>query len=67
MNNALLGKTMKNVRKNRNTKLVTAERRRDYLVSETNYHTTKLFIENLLAIEMRKTQVLMKKPVYLGL
>ena len=67
MNNALLGKTMRNVRKNRNTKLVTAERRRDYLVSETNYHTTKLFIENLLAIEMRKTQVLMKKPVYLGL
>ena len=66
MNNALLGKTMRNVRKNRNTKLVTAERRRDYLVSETNYHTTKLFIENLLAIEMRKTQVLMKKPVYLG-
>ena len=66
MNNALLGKTMRNVRKNRNTKIVTAERRRDYLVSETNYHTTKLFIENLLAIEMRKTQVLMKKPVYLG-
>ena len=67
MNNALFGKTMRNVRKNRNTKLVTAERRRDYLVSETNYHITKLFIENLLAIEMRKTQVLMKKPVYLGL
>ena len=67
MNNALLGKTMRNVRKNRNTKLITAERRRNYLVSETNYHTTKLFIENLLAIEMRKTQVLMKKPVYLGL
>ena len=39
----------------------------NYLVSEPNYHTTKFFTENLLAIEMRKTQVVMNKPVYLGL
>ena len=37
------------------------------MVSEPNYHTTKFFAENVLAIEMRKTQVLMNKPVYLGL
>ena len=67
MNNAVLGKTMENVRKHRNIKLVTTERRRDYLVSEPYYHTTKLFTENLLAGEMRKTQILMKKPLYLGL
>ena len=36
---------MENVRKNRNIKLVTTERRRNYLVSETNYHTTKFFTE----------------------
>ena len=58
---------MKNVRKHRNIKLVTTERRRNYFVSEPNYHTTKFFTENLLATEMRKTQVLMNKPVYLGL
>ena len=67
MNNAVFGKTMENVRKHRDIKLVTTERRRNYLVSEPNYHTTKFFTENLLAIEMRKTQILMNKPVYLGL
>ena len=66
-NNAVFGKTMVNVRKHRNIKLVTTERRRNYLVSEPNCHTTKFFMENLLAIEMRKTQILMNKPVYLGL
>ena len=67
MNNAVFGKTMENVRKHRNIKLVTTERRKNYLVSETNYHTTKYFTENLLAKEMRKTQILMRKPVCLGL
>ena len=54
-------------KKRRIIKLVTTERRRDYLVSEPNYHTTKFFTENSLAIEMRKTQILMKKSVYLSL
>ena len=34
-------------------------------MSEPNYHSTKFFTENLLAIEMRKTQIFMNKPVYL--
>ena len=67
MNNAVFGKTMENVAKLRDIKLVTTERRRNYLVSEPNYHTTKFFTENLLAIEMKKTEILMNKPVYLGL
>ena len=54
MNNAFFGKTMENVRKYRDIKLVTTERRRNYLVSKPNYHTTKVFTENLLAIEMKK-------------
>ena len=62
-----LEKTMENVRKHRDIKLVTTERRRNYLVSEPNYHTAKFFTENLLAIEMNKTQILMNKFVYLGL
>ena len=48
MNNAIFRKTMANVRKYRNMKLVTTERRRHYLVSEPNYHTTNFFTENLL-------------------
>ena len=55
MNYAVFGKTMKNVRKHRNIKLVTTESRRNYLVSEPNHHTTKILAENLLAIEMRNT------------
>ena len=58
---------MENVRKHRDIKLVTTERRRNYLVSEPNYHTTKFFTEYLLAIEIRKTKILMDKPVSLGL
>ena len=55
MNNAVFGKTIENVRKHKNIKLVTTERRRIYLVSEPDYHATKFFTENLLAKEMRKT------------
>ena len=58
---------MENVRKHRDIKLFATERRKNYLVSEPNYHTTKFFTEYLLAIEMKKTQILMNKPVYLGL
>ena len=67
MNNTVLGKLMENLRKHRDLKLVTIERRRNLLVSETNFHTTKFFTENLLATEIRKTEILMNKPVYLGL
>ena len=46
-------------------KLVTTDEKRNKLVSEPNYHTTKRFSENLLAIEMKKTKVKMNKPIYL--
>ena len=67
MNNSVFGKTMENLRKQRDIKLVKTDKRRNQLVSEPNYHTTKWFSENLLAIEMKKTKVKMNKPVYLGL
>ena len=64
MNNSVFGKTMECVR---DIKLVTKDKRRNQLVSEPNYNTTKWFSENLLAIEMKKTKVKMNKPVYLAL
>ena len=57
MNNAVFVKTIENVRKHRNIRLVVTERRRNYLVSKPNYHTTKFIAENLLAIEIRKTLI----------
>ena len=48
-------------------KLVTTEKRRNYLVSEPNYYAKNFFTKNLWAIEMRKTQILMNKLDYLRL
>ena len=67
MNNAVFGKTMENVRKHRDIKLVATDKRRSKLVSEPNYHTINLISENLSIIEMRRTKVKMNKPIYLGL
>ena len=66
MNNSVFGKTMENVRKHRDIKLVTIDERRNKLVAEPNYQTTQ-FSENLLAIEIKKTKVKINKPVYLGM
>ena len=65
-NNSVFGKTAENIRKHRDIKLVTTDKRRNQLVSERSYHTTKCRSEDLLAIEMKKTKVKMNKPVYLG-
>ena len=40
------------MKKHRDINLVTTERRRNYLLSELNFHTTKFFTEHLLAIEV---------------
>ena len=57
----------KNVRKHRDIKLLTTDKRRNQLVSKPNYHTTKYFSENLLVIEMKKIKVKMNQPVYLDM
>ena len=72
MNSAVFEKAIKNVRKYRDIKLVTTEERRNYWASEPNYHKTKFFLKifknsEKLALEMKKTQIFMNKPVYLGL
>ena len=67
MNNAVFGKTMENVRKHRDIKLVKTDHKRNKLVLEPNYHTMKLISENLSIIEMKKVKVKMNKSIYLGL
>ena len=58
---------MRNVRKHRDINLTTNEVRRNYLVSEPNFHMTNFFSENLLTIGMERTWILINKPVYLDL
>ena len=67
MNNSVFGKTMENIRKHRDIKLVTTDKKRSKLVSEPNYHTINLISEDLSIIEMKKTKIKMNKPIYLGL
>ena len=66
MNNAVFGKTKKNVRKHRSIKPVTTGRRGN-LVSEQNYDTTSSSQTMYQQQKREKTQILMNKPVYLGL
>ena len=67
MNNSVFGKTIENIRKHRDIKLVTTNERRSKLVSEPKYHTINLISEDLSIIEMKKSKVKMNKPIYLGL
>ena len=67
MNNSVFGKTMENIKKHRDIKLVKTDNKRSKLVSEPNYHTINLISEDLSIIEMKKNKVKMNKPIYLGL
>ena len=63
MNNSVFGKTMENVRNRRAVKLVVKEERRKKLVSAPNYDSCRQFSDSLMPIEMKKTEVLMDKPI----
>ena len=67
MNNVVFGKTMENVRKHRDIKLVTTDKKRSKLVLEPKYHTMNYISEDLSIIEIKRTKVKMNKPIYLGL
>ena len=58
---------MENLRKHRGIKLVTTEKRRNYLVLEPNHDSTKYFTETLLVLEIKKTKIVMNKSVNLSL
>ena len=66
MNNAVFGKMIENVREHRDIKLVVTEARRKKLTSQPNFVSSTIFSEDLEAIEMRKTTVLMNKPIAVG-
>ena len=66
MNNSVFGKTMENIRKHRNIKVVTTEEKYLRTVMCPNFKSGVLFGENLMGCEMGKIKVVMNKLVYLG-
>ena len=67
MNNAVFRKTMEKIRKHRDIKLVTTDKRRNQLASEPNCHKIKYFSESVMAIEIKKTKLKMNNPAYLSM
>ena len=66
LNNSVFGRTMENVRNHGDIKILTTDRQRKKFASEPNYHTTKCISKDLLIMEMKKAEVKINKPIYLG-
>ena len=67
MNNSVFGKTMENIEKRVNVKLVTKREEAMKLSSQPNYERHTIFDENLIAVHIKKTKLIYKKPIYLGM
>ena len=67
MNNSVFGKNMENIRNRVDVKLVNTEEKFKKLVSKPNFKSRKIFNENLISVHMKKTNLTMNKPVYLGM
>ncbi|XP_022805804.1 uncharacterized protein LOC111342944 [Stylophora pistillata] len=67
MNNSVYGKTMENIRKRVDIRLVNSEEKAKKLANKVNFKHCTIFSENLCAIHMRKTQITFNKPIYLGM
>ena len=66
MNNSVFGKTMENIRNNKDMKLVTSQGKCAKHVMKPNFKDGHPFSKHLFAVEMGKTEIKMNKPVYLG-
>ncbi|XP_064629257.1 uncharacterized protein LOC135488549 [Lineus longissimus] len=69
MNNSVFGKTMENVRKRVDVKLVRAseEDKLRRLIAKPNYARSKIFDDNLAALHMHETNLYLNRPIYVGM
>ena len=67
MNNAVCGKTMENVRKRVDVKLVTDEKEHIKLASKPTYVSSKIFNKNLVAVHNIKEALTLNRPAYVGM
>ena len=66
INNSILGKAIENIRNHKDMKLVTSDKRYLKYVMKPNFKDGHPFFKHLFVVEMRKTEIKMNKPVYLG-
>lgn len=70
MNNAVFGKTIENVRNRVDVKLLTEWDGRygaEAMIAKPNFHSRSVFSEKLIAVELRKLEVKLYKPIYVGM
>ena len=66
MNNSVFGKTIENIRKRQNIKLIDNRKKAAKLTSRPNFERATIFNKNLIAVHMKKTEIYFDKPVYVG-
>ena len=66
MNNSVFGKTIENIRKRQNVKLIDDRKKAKKYTSRPDFERLTIFDENLVAIHMKRTEVKFNKPVYVG-
>ena len=67
MNNSVFGKTMENIRKRVDVRLVTSKEKLLKLASKPTYVSSKIFNENLVAVHKIKETLTMNRPAYVGM
>ena len=67
MNNSVFGKTMENLCKRVDVRLVTNEKKLDKLTSKPTYVSSKIFNENLMAVHKVKETLTLNRPAYVGM
>ena len=67
LNNAVFGKTMENLRKRVEVKLVTNEKQLMKLTSKPTYVSSKIFNDNLVAVHKIKESLTLNRPAYVGM
>ena len=67
MNNSVFGKTMENIRKRVDVRLVTDEKKLLKLTSKPTYVSSKIFNENLVAVHKIKETLTLNRPAYVGM
>ena len=67
MNNSVFGKTMENIRKRVDVRLVTSKEKLLKLASKPTYVSSKIFNENLVAVHKIKETLILNRPAYVGM